>query len=189
MVDQTKLSRGTNFDGRKVESRVTMIMITSTSMKDFKSMTADQSHLLIPWTSTVLEHWFFPKPFSIDVATSSTVSIDDTCGKLTVYSWLEEYMGDRLGQHLSLSPSDKKDSAANLPWMDFMPSILCILDQSFNIPMFFILLRIIQEFFTWTLQEEQSIFPIPLYSFHNFTVLSQLPETSFWIGARQTQSN
>ena len=189
MVDQTKLSRGTNFDGRKVESRVTMITITSTSMKDFKSMTTDQSHLLIPWTSTVLEHWFFPKPFSIDVATSSTVSIDDTCGKLTVYSWLEEYLGDWLGQHLSLSPSDKKDSAANLPWMDFMPSILCTFDQSFNIPMFFILLRIMQELFTWTLQEEQSIFPIPLYSFHTFTVLSQLPETIFWTGARQTQSN
>ena len=96
--------------------------------------------------------------------------------------WLEEYPVDRLGQHLSLGPSDKKDSATNLPWMDFMSSILCTFDQSFNMPMFFILLRIIQELFPWTLQEEQSIFPIPWYSFHTFSILSQPPETSFWTG-------
>ena len=99
--------------------------------------------------STVLEYWSFPKPFSIDLVTSSTISIDDICGRLIVYRWLKEYLVDILGQHLSLSPSNKKDS------------------------MFFILLRIIQELFTWTLQEEQPIFPILLYSFHTFKALSQ----------------
>ena len=38
-------------EARKAESRVTMITITSTSTKDFKSMPANQSHLQIPWTS------------------------------------------------------------------------------------------------------------------------------------------